>query len=211
MISTVLPELRSVSLLVLLSSIVLLSFAAKAQANGANEQRDTLAKAVFAGGCFWCMEPPFEKIAGVSAVVSGYSGGTKENAEYKKVSAGRTKHAEVVQVQYDPTVVSYEELLEIFWRNIDPTAINRQFCDAGSQYRSAVFYRTKEEKALALQSKRAIEKNYGYTVHTEIVPFEAFYPAEEYHEDYYKKNPGRYYRYRQGCGRDQRLKELWEK
>jgi peptide-methionine (S)-S-oxide reductase len=169
------------------------------------------AKAVFAGGCFWCMEPPFEKIAGVSAVISGYTGGQTKNPSYEQVSAGVTGHAESVEVVYDPSKVTYERLLDVFWHNIDPLAANAQFCDHGTQYRSAIFYLDETQKALAEESKRKIEeeKHFGNKVQTQIVAASTFYPAEDYHQDFYKKNPVRYYSYRNGCGRDRRLQELW--
>jgi len=170
-----------------------------------------LEKATFAGGCFWCMEHPFDEIPGVVSVTSGYTGGQKKNPTYEEVSAGGTGHAESVQVAYDPAKVTYEKLLKVFWHNIDPTAKDRQFCDSGHQYRSAIFYHNEEQHRLALQSKAELEKNKTFTepVVTEIVPATEFYPAEDYHQHYYKKNPIRYKYYRSRCGRDQRLKELW--
>lgn len=168
-----------------------------------------LAKATFAGGCFWCMEPPFEKLDGVVSVTSGYTGGPKKNPTYEEVSSGGTGHAESVEIVYDPAQVSYQKLLDVFWHNIDPTVKNRQFCDVGEQYRTAIFYHGDEQKRLALESKAAIEKAKGFKVHTQIVMATPFYPAEEYHQDYYKKNPLRYKFYRYNCGRDQRLEQLW--
>jgi len=173
----------------------------------------TLEKADFAGGCFWCMEHPFDALPGVVSVTSGYTGGQKKNPTYKEVSAGGTGHAESVQIVYDPSKITYEKLLEVFWVNIDPTTKDRQFCDSGNQYRSAIFYHTEEQHRAALRSKEALEKSKPFKgpVVTEIVPASVFYPAEEYHQHYYKKNPIRYRYYRSGCGRDQRLKELWGK
>jgi peptide-methionine (S)-S-oxide reductase len=170
-----------------------------------------LQKATFAGGCFWCMEPPYEKLPGVVSVTSGYTGGKKKNPTYEEVSAGGTGHAEAVLVVYDPSRVSYGKLLEVFWHNIDPTVRDRQFCDSGDQYRSAIFYHNEEQKRLALQSKTELEKNKTFRepVVTEIGKALEFYPAEEYHQDYYKKNPVRYKFYRTTCGRDRRLRELW--
>ena len=170
-----------------------------------------LEKATFAGGCFWCMEHPFDEIPGVVSVTSGYTGGQKKNPTYEEVSAGGTGHAESVQIIYDPAKVSYEKLLKVFWHNIDPIAKDRQFCDSGHQYRSAIFYHNEEQHRLALQSKTELEKNKTFKepVVTEIVPAIEFYPAENYHQHYYKKNPIRYKYYRFSCGRDQRLKELW--
>jgi peptide-methionine (S)-S-oxide reductase len=171
----------------------------------------TLEKATFAGGCFWCMEHPFDALPGVVSVTSGYTGGQKVNPTYKEVSAGGTGHAEAVQIVYDPSKIAYGKLLEVFWHNIDPTAKDRQFCDSGNQYRSAIFYHTEEQHRAALQSKEALEKAKPFTgpVVTEIVPASEYFPAEEYHQHYYKKNPIRYRYYRTGCGRDRRLKELW--
>jgi peptide-methionine (S)-S-oxide reductase len=168
-------------------------------------------KAVFAGGCFWCMEPPFDKLEGVISVTSGYSGGRKENPTYEEVSAGTTGHAEAVQIVFDPAKITYAKLLDVFWHNIDPTVQNQQFCDVGTQYRSAIFYVNDEQKRLAEESKRVLEKSGRFKgpIYTEIVPASRFYPAEEYHQKYYKKNPVRYHFYRYNCGRDQRLKEIW--
>lgn len=170
-----------------------------------------LEKATFAGGCFWCMEHPFDEIPGVVSVTSGYTGGRKKNPTYEEVSAGGTGHAESVQVIYDPARVSYEKLLNVFWHNIDPTAKDRQFCDSGHQYRSAIFYHNEEQHHLALQSKALLEKNKTFKepIITEIVQATEFYSAEDYHQHYYKKNPIRYKFYRTRCGRDKRLKELW--
>jgi peptide-methionine (S)-S-oxide reductase len=157
------------------------------------------------------MEPPFEKLAGVVSVTSGYTGGHKLNPTYEEVSAGGTGHAESVQIVYDSTQINYAQLLQVFWRNIDPLAVNRQFCDGGSQYRSAIFYHNDEQRRLAEESKQKIEqiKKFDRPIATEIVAATVFYPAEEYHQDFYKKNPIRYKTYRAGCGRDRRLKELW--
>ena len=172
--------------------------------------RETLVTATFAGGCFWCMEPPYDKLEGVISTTSGYIGGQKENPTYKEVSAGGTGHAEAVQVVYDPTKISYEELLDVFWKNIDPTVKDQQFCDHGDQYRTAIFYSGDEQKQFAETSKERIAVRFD-TVYTEIVPASTFYPAEEYHQDYYQKNPLRYKFYRTSCGRDSRLEELWGK
>jgi peptide-methionine (S)-S-oxide reductase len=170
-----------------------------------------LEKATFAGGCFWCMEHPFDEIPGVVSVTSGYTGGQKKNPTYEEVSAGGTGHAESIQIVYDPAKVTYEKLLNVFWHNIDPTAKDRQFCDSGHQYRSAIFYHDETQHRLALQSKAELEKNKTFRepIVTEIVQATEFYPAEDYHQHYYKKNPIRYKYYRFRCGRDQRLKELW--
>ena len=166
--------------------------------------------ATFAGGCFWCMEPPFDKLDGVLRTTSGYTAGEKRNPTYKEVSAGKTGHTEAVQITYDPDKITYAELLEVFWRNIDPTTANRQFCDWGSQYRTGIYYNTDEEKKLADESKRRIEESKRFdAIYTEIEAASTFYEAEEYHQDFYKKNPDHYYAYRKGCGRDNRLRALW--
>jgi len=168
-----------------------------------------LAKATFAGGCFWCMEPPYDKLDGVISTISGYTGGTKKNPTYEQVSAGTTGHAEAVEVTYDPKKITYVKLLDVFWHNVDPLTPNRQFCDGGSQYRTAIFYHDETQKRLAEESKNALSKRFKEPIVTEIVPAKEFYPAEEYHQDYYIKNPLRYRFYRYNCGRDRRLEELW--
>lgn len=167
--------------------------------------------ATFAGGCFWCVEVDFDKVPGVVSTVSGYTGGTTTNPTYEQVSGGRTGHAEAVQVVYDPAKVTYEQLLSYFWRTIDPTTKDRQFCDAGSPYRSAVFAHGNGQLKQARASKEALEKSKPFKepVVTEVLPAGAFYPAETYHQDYYRKNPLRYQYYRASCGRDARLKQLW--
>ena len=169
------------------------------------------AKATFAGGCFWCMEPPYDKLPGVISTTSGYMGGKTKNPTYEQVSSGATGHTEVVQVEYDPSKVSYEKLLDVFWRNIDPTQRDGQFCDHGSQYRTAIFYHNDEQKKLAEASKAALEKGKPFKgeIVTELAAAPQFYRAEEYHQDFYKKNPARYKLYRTGCGRDARLQALW--
>ena len=170
-----------------------------------------LETAIFAGGCFWCMEGPFDVIDGVVSTTSGYTGGSLPNPTYEQVSAGGTGHAESVQVTYDPQRVSYATLLEVFWRNIDPTVADQQFCDHGNQYRTAIFYKNDAQKEAALASRDALAraKPFKGEIKTEIVAAGAFYPAEDYHQDYYRKNPLRYKFYRYNCGRDQRLMELW--
>lgn len=171
-----------------------------------------LARATFAGGCFWCMEPPFERLDGVLKVTSGYTGGEVANPTYEQVSAGATGHAEAVEVVYDPRKISYEKLLDVFWHNVDPTQQKRQFCDVGNQYRSAIFYHSDKQKAAAEASRRRLERSVrfkGKTIYTQIVPAGPFYAAEDYHQDYARKNPVRYKFYRWNCGRDQRLKEIW--
>jgi peptide-methionine (S)-S-oxide reductase len=171
------------------------------------------AKAYFAGGCFWCMEEAFEQVEGVIEVVSGYMGGTVANPRYEQVSGGSTGHAESIEVSYDPAKVSYQKLLDVFWRNVDPITPNAQFCDHGSQYRSAVFYGTDEEQRLSEESKSTIErsKRFSAPIATQLVKASVFYQAEDYHQDYYKKNPLRYKYYKYGCGRAQRLEALWGK
>ncbi len=170
------------------------------------------ARATFAGGCFWCMEPPFDKTPGVLSTTSGYAGGKEKAPTYREVSSGRTGHAEVVQVVYDPGKVTYEQLLDVFWRNIDPLDEGGQFCDRGRQYRTGIFYEGEAQKAAAEASKKALEESGRLPgpIVTEITALDAsFYPAEEYHQDFYKKSAVRYHSYRAGCGRDRRLKELW--
>lgn len=167
--------------------------------------------ATFAGGCFWCTEADFEKVPGVIEAISGYAGGQKENPTYREVSAGITNHYETIQVRYDPSEVTYEELLDVFWKHIDPTDPGGQFVDRGSQYRSVIFYHNEEQRQLAEKSRDALEKSgkFKKPIVTEILPYSSFYEAEEYHQDYYKKNPVRYKLYRWNCGRDKRLKEIW--
>lgn len=170
-----------------------------------------VARAVFAGGCFWCMEPPYDALPGVIATVSGYTGGKGENPSYEQVSAGGTGHFEAIEVSYDPARVSYAQLLDVFWRNVDPLDDGGQFCDRGDSYRTAIFYTTEEEKAAALKSRDAAAEKLVIKgpIVTPLLPAKAFYPAEDYHQDYYQKNPIRYKYYRFACERDQRLKEVW--
>ena len=195
--------------LALLTSLALAS-AAWAQVPGPSAKPMT-AVATFAGGCFWCMEPPFDKLPGVLGTTSGYMGGSRKNPTYEEVSSGTTGHAEVVQVLYDPSKVSYEKLLEVFWVNVDPTVKDRQFCDVGTQYRTAIFVHSPEQRKAAEASKAALEKSKPFkeAIVTPIVDAGDFWPAEDYHQDYYLKNPVRYTYYRTGCGRDARLKQLW--
>jgi peptide-methionine (S)-S-oxide reductase len=175
---------------------------------GAEEQA---AKATFAGGCFWCMQPAYDAVPGVISTNVGYTGGHTKDPSYHEVGSGTTGHAESIEVAYDPKKVSYEKLLEVFWRNIDPTDANGQFCDKGNQYRSAIFYHDDAQKRLAEQSKKDVAKALKVPgpIVTEIVPASTFYSAEDYHQSYYKKNPLRYRFYRRGCGRDNRLEEVW--
>lgn len=180
-------------------------------ARESSEKNGAAAVAIFAGGCFWCMEPPFDKIDGVISTISGYTDGHKENPGYKEVSSGTTGHTEGIQITYDPTKVTYQKLLDVFWRNIDPTTPNRQFCDGGNQYRSGIYFLDAEQQALAEKSKDAIDKSgvLKKPIVTEIKQATKFYPAEDYHQDYYLKNPVRYKFYRYNCGRDHRLSEIW--
>jgi peptide-methionine (S)-S-oxide reductase len=166
-------------------------------------------EAVFAGGCFWCLEGPFDALPGVMETEAGYTGGQMSNPTYEQVSSGTSGHIEAMRVVYDPGQVDFAKLLDVFWRNIDPLDAGGQFCDRGPQYRSAVFFADAAEESAARASKARLEEDHGFTIATEILPRSEFYPAEEYHQDYYKKNPLRYRFYRQGCGRDQRLRQLW--
>ena len=217
----------------LLSVLLLASFNAFAQAPAAKpaapaaasapaaapSAATATAKAIFAGGCFWCMEPPFDKLDGVFSTTSGYVGGSKQNPTYEEVSAGRTGHTEAVEIVYDPKRVTYKQLLEVFWKNIDPVTKDAQFCDHGTQYRSGIFWLDEAQKKLADESKAALAKGEAFGsakpvgfkggVVTEVTKAAQFWPAEEYHQDYYTKNPVRYAYYRTACGRDARLKELW--
>jgi len=180
---------------------------------GAQEDTDSTAVATFAGGCFWCVEEAFDKVEGVLSTTSGYIGGHVPNPTYEQVSRGNTGHAEAVQVEYDPDVVTYEMLLDVFWRNIDPVDGGGQFCDRGDQYRSAIFYHDEQQRELAERSKQALEKSGALPgkIVTEIVAATEFYPAEDYHQDYYKRNALRYNFYKFTCGRPARLEELWGK
>jgi len=176
---------------------------------GAYAARAEPAVATFAGGCFWCMEPPFEALPGVISVTAGYTGGTKPDPSYEEVSAGGTGHAESVEIVFDPAQIGFERLLDVYWHNIDPTVADRQFCDVGTQYRSAIFVHDTAQRKAAEASLAAIQRQLGVPVKTQIVDAGPFYRAEEYHQDYYKKNPIRYRFYRHGCGRDARLEEIW--
>jgi peptide-methionine (S)-S-oxide reductase len=201
---------KNLSIFTLLAGLSLGTILAATAAEPVAKGKAT-ATAIFAGGCFWCMEPPFDKLPGVKATTSGYTGGNKVNPTYEEVSAGDTGHVEAVQITYDPKQVSYEKLLEVFWHNVDPLDKGGQFCDRGSTYTSAIFVQNQEQRKLAEQSKAAIEKQLGKPVFTTIRVATTFYPAEDYHQDYYQKNPLRYKYYRYSCGRDQRLEELWGK
>ncbi|MEK6579871.1 MAG: peptide-methionine (S)-S-oxide reductase MsrA [Bdellovibrionota bacterium] len=170
-------------------------------------------KAIFAGGCFWCMQPPFDRAPGVISTRVGYTGGEKANPTYEEVSGGTTGHAEAIEITFEPTQISYRELLSIFWHNTDPLTRMAQFCDHGDQYRTGIFYLDEKQKTAAIESKTGLEKSKKFKspIITEIAKAGAFYPAEDYHQGYYKKNPIRYKFYRFNCGRDKRLKELWGK
>ena len=193
---------------VLTATVLCFAFGAAAMAQGNTQGYE---KATFAGGCFWCVESDFDKIDGVISTTSGYTGGKTVNPTYHEVSAGGTGHAESVEIVFDPKRVSYERLLEYFWHTIDPTVKDRQFCDIGAQYRTAIFYHDESQRRAAEASKAALEKSkpFPQPIATEITAAGPFYPAEEYHQDYYKKNPLRYHYYRNGCGRDARLQQLW--
>lgn len=169
--------------------------------------------AILAGGCFWCIEADFEKLDGVLDVISGYTGGHVENPTYRQVSAGRTGHIEAVKVTYDANLISYAAILDYYWRHIDPTRDDGQFCDRGPQYRPAIFYQTEDQKKVVMESKQKIEmtKPFSEPLKVELVQASNFYPAEEYHQDYYIKNPLRYHFYRYNCGRDTRVEQLWGK
>jgi len=177
----------------------------------ANTEEQKKELATFAGGCFWCMEGPYDKLDGVHETISGYTGGEKANPTYKEVSAGSTSHAEAVQVSYDPAEVNYSQLLDVFWHNIDPTQENGQFADKGMQYRTAIFYHNEEQRTLAEESKKKLEESgrFKKPIVTEIIPASAFYKAEDYHQDYYLKNPTHYNLYRIGSGRAGFLKKVW--
>jgi len=194
-------------------SIILMTASVFAKNGGKAPSVPRLEKALFAGGCFWCMEPAFDKLAGVKEVISGYTGGHKKNPTYEEVSSGVTGHAEAIEVTYDPAVISYSKLLDVFWHNVDPTVKDRQFCDVGAQYRTVIWYLNDEQRRLAEESKKALENSHRFKgpIYTEITQASQFYPAEDYHQKYYQKNPLRYKFYRYSCGRDERLKELWEK
>ena len=185
--------------------IIVLLFAGEVMAEAKS------ATATFAGGCFWCMHGEFAAIPGVSRVVSGYTGGTVKNPTYEEVSRGGTGHVEAIEVTYDPAKVSYRQLLDVFWRNIDPLDEYGQFCDKGSQYRAGIFYHDEEQKELAEASREKVQGMFSKPVATIVKQAVEFYPAEDYHQDFYIKNKTRYKMYRMGCGRDERLEELWKK
>jgi peptide-methionine (S)-S-oxide reductase len=193
----------------LLSFILVLAAAGTVAAQNATPQKPERAVATFAGGCFWCVESDFDKVKGVISTTSGYTGGHVANATYHQVSAGGTGHAESVEVVYDPNVVSYSQLLTYFWHHVDPTVQDRQFCDVGHQYRTAIFVHNAAQRKLAEESKKKVESELGKHIYTEIDNAGPFYKAEEYHQDFYKKNKLKYEFYRWNCGRDQRIKQIW--
>ncbi len=185
--------------------------AALALLGAATAQTEKTASAIFASGCFWCTESDFDKVAGVVSTTSGYIGGDAASATYEQVSAGRTAHKEAVKIVYDPAKVSYRQLLDVFWRNVDPLDASGQFCDKGKHYLGAIFVGSDEERGLAEETKAKVAQALGRTVVTQILPLSDFYPAEDYHQDYHKKNIAQYSFYRWGCRRDQRLEQLWGK
>ncbi len=215
------PFPKSLMILALVVSAIVLTLTYTSNLSGADNSADMDARtaaasngptavATFAGGCFWCMEGPYDKLDGVISTTSGYIGGQVANPTYKQVTTGRTGHAEAVEVVYNPEKVSYETLLQIFWLNIDPTDQNKQFCDRGSHYRSGVFFHDSDQQSLANASLQAIKSQHDFeTIYTEITAADTFYPAEDYHQDYYLKNPVRYEYYRTSCGRDRVLRRLW--
>ncbi len=205
------PTLRTIALLFLSLTLPLHMAEAKKPETKAGAKTVKLETAIFAGGCFWCMQPPFDKLDGVVATTVGFCGGSQADPSYKDVAAGKTTHAEAIEVSFDPKKVSYEKLLEVFWRNIDPTTKDRQFADVGPQYRTAIFYLNGNQKQLAEKSKQQLEesKRFDKPIVTEITTATKFYPAEDDHQKYYLKNPLRYKLYRKGSGRDRFLKRVW--
>ena len=203
---------KMVTLLAVVLAVTLIGGAGRAATRELALPRDkNLQVATFSGGCFWCMEAPFDKLEGVLSTTSGYTGGHTVGPSYEEVSSGDTGHAESVRIVFDPARIAYRKLLDVFWHNIDPIAKNRQFCDVGEQYRSAIHYHDEEQRRLAEASRDELQRSGRFTqpIATQIVPATAFYAAEDYHQDYYKKNPIRYKFYRYNCGRDQRLEEVW--
>ena len=192
-----------------LAASLLLAAAGLALAGTPAPAKPQLAKATFAGGCFWCMQGEFEALPGVSSVVVGYTGGTTKNPTYEEVSSGSTGHFESEEITFDPAKISYDKILDVYWENIDPLTAYGQFCDRGPQYRTAIFVHDDAQRRIAEASKAKIEQKLKAKVVTLILPASTFYPAEEYHQDYYKKNPFRYGLYRKGCGRDELLEQIW--
>jgi peptide-methionine (S)-S-oxide reductase len=204
-------ERRMLKFLTMLVAACGLALTALAQSPAPVPDQGKQAHATFAGGCFWCVEADFDKVSGVISTTSGYTGGKVANPTYQQVSAGGTGHTEAVEVVYDPAKVSYEKLLDVFWRNHDPLAKNAQFCDHGEQYRAGIFYHDEEQRRLAEASRQAAQARFKQPIQTEVTRAGPFYRAEDYHQDYYLKNPVRYKFYRYNCGRDQRLEQLWGK
>ena len=204
---------RIILLGLLMSALPVAVAVGEAPAGGGQAADARQEKATFAGGCFWCMEPPFDELPGVISTTSGYTGGRTKNPTYEQVSSGVTGHAEAVEIVFDPAKITYSRLLDVFWRNIDPITADRQFCDSGTQYRSAIYYHTAEQQGLAEASKKAVAASgrFKQPIVTEIVAASPFYRAEEYHQDYYRKNPIRFNYYKYSCGRAKRLEELWGK
>lgn len=196
-------------LVILCAHPVCLADESAVSAGDAAAGADPIQTATFAGGCFWCMEPPFDKLEGVISTTSGYTGGRTVNPTYDQVKTGRTGHIESLQVKFDSSVVGYETLLSVYWHNVDPTQAGGQFCDDGNQYRTVIFYHDQEQKQLAEKTKAAVRKELGRRIQTEIVAADTFYAAEDYHQDYYKKNPTKYKFYRWKCGRDAQLDAVW--
>jgi len=188
---------------------LLFAFAVAGAAGAQDTPKPTRAVATFAGGCFWCVESDFDKVPGVLETISGYTGGDVANPTYEQVASGATGHAESVEVVYDPSKVSYRQLLTYFWHHVDPTVKDRQFCDYGNQYRTAIFVHGEEQRKLAEASKKEVEAELKVPIYTQIAPAGPFYRAEEYHQDFYKKNAVKYKFYRWNCGRDQRVKQIW--
>lgn len=209
------PITNAIRLLTLawITALALAAVPATAQSQPAPGAKPATAKATFAGGCFWCVEEFYDKVPGVLSTVSGFMGGHVRNPTYEQVTAGRSGHAEAVQVEYDPAKVSYARLLEIYWRNIDPTQKDGQFCDHGPHYRTVIFFHDEEQRRLAEASRAALQKNKPFKgeIVTEIAKADVFYPAEGYHQDFHLKNPTRYKFYKTGCGREARLQQLWGK
>ncbi len=205
------PQAATLALLMAMFAVSACAGPVNGAANSPDESGDKTESAIFAGGCFWCMEPPFDKLEGVISTTSGYTGGKLPNPSYEQVSEGSTGHAESVKVVFDPAKVSYKKLLDVYWHNVDPFAIDQQFCDHGDQYRTAIFTQGPEQMRLAEESKRELEASgrFDKPIVTQIVPASTFYPAEGYHQDYYMKNPVRYKFYRYNCGRDARLEQIW--
>jgi peptide-methionine (S)-S-oxide reductase len=188
---------------IILALATVIAFGSSALAHAANKKTSI---ATFAGGCFWCMEKPFDHVKGVTSTTSGYTGGTGKDPNYDNYK--KSGHTEALEIEFDPSQVTYEQLLQVYWHNIDPTSGNGQFCDRGPQYRAEIFYHDAAQKAAAEASRKEVEKKFG-AVPVAVTAASAFYPAEEYHQDYYLKNPDRYALYREGCGRDRRLEQLW--